>query len=106
MRYTSYLKAAFPSFLVAQQDSGKALPRNSDVRNTAGDLLLRRLDCAVLNWAIGELEADLREPFQTVRGMFVEGGAAFPGSCTMEKSHIQITVRDPACIVGVFQPRT
>ena len=105
VRYTSYLKAAFPSFLVAQQDSGKTLPRNSDVRNTAGDLPLRRLDCAVLNWAIAELETELKEPFYTVRGMFVEGGAAFPGSCIMEKSHIQIAVRDPACIVGVFQPR-
>jgi hypothetical protein len=43
--------------------------------------------------------------FQTVRGVFIEGGEAFPGSCIMEKSHIQIAVRDPACIIGVFQPR-
>lgn len=105
VRYTSYLKDAFPSFLEAQRDSGKPLPSNSGVRNAAGDLLLRRLDCAVLNWAIAELELTLKEQFQTVRGVFIEGGEAFPGSCIMEKSHIQIAVRDPACIVGVFQPR-
>jgi hypothetical protein len=68
-------------------------------------VLLRRLDCAVINWAVTELETELRESFQTVRGVFMEGGEAFPGSCIMEKSHIQIAVRDPAYIVGVFQPR-
>ena len=105
VRYTSYLKEAFPSFVEAQRDAGRTLPSNAEVRNRVGDLLLRRLDCAVLNWAIAELERTLGETFQTVRGVFIEGGEAFPGSCIMEKSHIQIAVRDPACIIGVFQPR-
>lgn len=68
VRYTSYLKEAFPSFLVAQQDSGKPMPSNAGARNAAGDLLLRRLDCAVLNWAIAELERALRQPFQNRPG--------------------------------------
>ena len=105
VRYTSYLKEVFPNFVQAQQDSGRPMPSNAGVRNRVGDLLLRRLDCAMLNWAVTEMERTLSERFQTVRGVFVEGGEAFPGSCIMEKSHIQIAVRDPACIVGVFQPR-
>ncbi len=105
-RYTSYLKAAFPQYLAALEAKGLGLPSNDGRRNKAGDLLLRKLDCAVLNWCISELGQTLGEPFQTVRGVFVEGGEAFPGSCIMEKSHIQIAVRDPACIVGVFQPRS
>jgi len=43
--------------------------------------------------------------YQTVRGVFLEGRPAFPGSKIALKSHIQIAVRDPACIVQIFQPK-
>jgi hypothetical protein len=43
--------------------------------------------------------------YQTVRGVFIEGKPAFPGSKIALKSHIQIAVKDPACIVGVFEPK-
>jgi len=105
VRYTSCLKDAFPSFVYAQGESDEPMPTNAGARNRAGDLLLRRLDCAVLNWAIVALEKELGYSFQTVRGVFVEGDAAFPGSCIMEKSHIQVSVRDARSIVGVFRPR-
>ena len=42
--------------------------------------------------------------FDTIRGMFVEGGKAYPGSGLYKKSHVQIAVRNPACIKGVFFP--
>jgi hypothetical protein len=42
--------------------------------------------------------------YQTVRGVFLEGEPAFPGSKIALKSHIQIAVRDPACILGFFSP--
>ena len=32
------------------------------------------------------------------------GGPAFPGSGIEAESPIQIAVRDPACIIGVFRP--
>jgi hypothetical protein len=77
---------------------GKSAARNPR------DLALRYLDCAMLNWYLFGREAgDL--PYQTVRGCFVEGGPAFPGSGIERQSHIQIAVRDPSCIIiGTFRP--
>ena len=45
-----------------------------------------------------------RDKYQTVRGVFIEGRPAFPGSKVALKSHIQIAVRDPACISELFLP--
>jgi hypothetical protein len=42
--------------------------------------------------------------FDTVRCGFIEGDRAFPGSGIFQQSHIQIAVRNPACILGVFRP--
>lgn len=105
VRYTRYLGAAFPEYVQSLRVSGQEPPRNEGRRNHAGDLLLRRLDCSMLNWAVERLSKQTSNVVQTVRGVFIEGGEAFPGSCIMEKSHIQLAVRDPECIVGVFSPR-
>ena len=43
--------------------------------------------------------------FDTTRGVFTEGGPAFPGAGLFAKSHIQICVRNPNCIQGFFMPR-
>ena len=45
-----------------------------------------------------------RITYQTVRGVFLEGKPAFPGSKIALKSHIQIAVKDRGCIVGFFRP--
>ena len=42
--------------------------------------------------------------FQTVRCAFEEGEAAFPGSKLRTQTHIQIAVREPTCILGIFRP--
>lgn len=105
VRYTSYLRHAFAEYAAAQAANGKSIPINPTARNAAGDILRRPLDCAVLDWSIAQLERALGEPFQTVRGAFIEGAPVFPGSCILSESHIQIAVRDTGCIVGVFQPR-
>lgn len=106
VRYTRYLGDAYPEYLQSLEESGQEPPRNEGRRNQAGDLLLRRLDCSMLNWTVARLSRQTSVTIQTVRGVFVEGGEAFPGSCIMEKSHVQIAVRDPECIVGVFLPRS
>jgi hypothetical protein len=36
---------------------------------------------------------------QTVRGSFAEGAPIYPGSKILQKAHIQIAVRDAACIL-------
>ncbi|MBR6150358.1 MAG: hypothetical protein IKQ25_03685, partial [Lachnospiraceae bacterium] len=44
-------------------------------------------------------------PFDSVRGMFVEGGPAYKGAGIMEKTHTQLCIVNPNCIKGYFLPR-
>ncbi len=65
--------------------------------------LRRNLDCAVINF-LHEVRADRQEPpIDTVRGVFIEGEPVYPGAGMYQKTHIQIAVRNPACIKGVFR---
>ena len=87
---------------------GKPLPVNRSARPGDHDLLLRRLDCGVMNFAMQRSDAKYmagKPHFQTIRGVFTEGGPAFPGSRILDKTHIQIAVRDPSVILGCFRPR-
>jgi hypothetical protein len=99
-RFTSDLAQAFGSFRSAMKSKGWVLPRND---GRMPDRLLRRRDCAVVNWYLAEV-AKASEPYQTVRCAFSEGKSVFPGAGMKTKNHIQIAVRDPTCIVGVFRP--
>jgi len=67
--------------------------------------VFHHLDCAVLNYGLPKIEIFLGSRLQTVRGVFQEGAPAFAGSDIRKKSHIQIAVRDPACILGYFKPQ-
>lgn len=98
--FTANLGQVYPRFVEFLGSAGRDLPINM---GPAPELKRRYLDCAMLNWYLSELEAD-NQLYQTVRGCFVEGGPAFPGSGIEAESHIQIAVRDPACIIGVFRP--
>jgi hypothetical protein len=64
------------------------------------DKMRRPLDCSVLNYLYESMPAP---KFQTVRGVFVEGGQLYPGAHIEAKTHIQLAVRDLACIRGVFR---
>ena len=82
------------------------LPKNKKGRGAARrDRLVRGLDCAVINlFNDQEDQAKGGLCYQSVRGVFEEGSPAFPGACIRTKTHIQIAVRDPNCILGVFVP--
>ena len=95
--HTTALKHAFPVWEATLRAKGLALPANSGGPNA----WLRKLDCAFLNWYLKTVASN----YDTVRCGFVEGGPAFPGSGIMEKSHVQLAIRNPACIVGLFKPR-
>jgi len=87
--------------------TGLDMPKNEKAPH-AGDhnRLLRYLDCAVINFChfLREDEEGLI-PFDTVRGVFPEGGPLFDGSEIQEKTHIQIAVRNTDKILGYFWPR-
>ena len=78
--------------------------------------LIRKLDCATLEFMhdtiLKERNADIardgfsnRSVFDTVRGVFIEGGPVYKGAGIFEKSHIQVCVRNINCIKGFFIPR-
>jgi hypothetical protein len=77
---------------------GRRLPAN---RGRAGRL--RDLDCFVINTCIDDLRERGTE-YDTVRGAFLEGEPVYPTAGFSRESHIQIAVRNPACILGVFRP--
>lgn len=103
-RYTETLQRAWPLFVKAKEASSERIPTNRDPKNKqTRDKLLRYRDCAVINWTISEIEKS-SVAFDTVRGVFQEDAPAFEDSGIRLKSHIQISVRNPTCIIGYFRP--
>ena len=69
------------------------------------DVLLRDLDCSVIE-QIRMFKIDHNDnPFDSVRGVFVEGDPPYPGAEFRAKTHIQICVCNPNCIKGYFAPK-
>ena len=99
------IRAGYDVFAQAATRANAALPINEQAHSGDIDLVKRKLDCAVLNF-VHELRAEQRaEPFDTVRGIFTEGGALYPGGRIMAKTHVQICVRNPKnSIKGYFRP--
>ena len=97
--------------------AGKKLPQNKDLpKDKYHDLILRELDCAVIEYLHQKIEEKINEdaqskgfseykPFDTVRGIFTEGGPIFEGAGIQAKNHIQICIRNLNCIKGFFIPR-
>jgi len=107
-------------FRSLQQDYaliGKEVPVNKDIDSDPHqDKLLRFRDCAAIQYMHQSLKKDYRQDittkgystiklFDSVRGVFPEGGAAFDGAGFKAKSHIQICIRNANCIKGFFQHR-
>jgi hypothetical protein len=109
------LSVAYAGLKALRRASGLPLPKNKDIRSRyKGDKLLRFRDCAVIRHLHALLADpitnqqgadDFIEPFDTVRGLFVEGNAVYPGGGFYRQAHTQIAVISPACIKGIFKPR-
>jgi hypothetical protein len=102
--YTDLLAETYPVFCQTMKEAGTPIPNNEPLTPADDDRLLRKLDCAVVNWTIEQLEEGRDIRFHSVRGVFQEGAAVFPDAGIRRRSHIQIAVRDPACILGYFLP--
>lgn len=83
----------------------KKLPKNLKATGTSHDLMLRELDCAVIE-TLHKSRGDskLRE-YDSVRGVFWEGKELYPNAGFREKDHVQICIRNPNCIKAFFHPR-
>jgi len=64
----------------------------------------RELDCSVLQHLhhLRSLGGDAS--YTSVRAAFHEDAQLYPGASFSRRAHIQICVRDPACILGYFKP--
>ena len=103
---TRLLGKWFAKFRRFFRQKGVQMPQNRAAAGSRrGDKVLRYRDCAVIDYTLRSLAQTEGIKYQTVRGVFLEGKPAFPGSKIALKSHIQIAVRDPACIVAIFGPK-
>ncbi len=90
------LKFAYDSLKGTLEAAEQDLPKNGS------DLLLRRLDCAVVRRLHSILEEEATS-LDTVRGVFIEGSPIYPNAGFNEKTHTQIAVRNISCIKAVFR---
>ena len=92
---TKLLEKNFENVKSSYERSGIDLPTNRHGRNF--------LDCLVIN-ELNRKAAEVGLPFQTVRCPFLEGSEVFPGSAIRSQSHVQLVVKNPMNILGVFRP--
>lgn len=95
------LSMAYDLLKYESEEAETDLPINSG----KDDKPLRRLDCAVIE-RLHKMNEDLHKTaYDSVRGIFFEGAPIYPGSGILEKTHVQICVRNPNCIKGYFAPK-
>ena len=92
-----WVKVAFDSLSEIAAAAGVELRPNSN------DHLRRNLDCAVIRRLHTLLETKKLPPVDTIKGVFTEGQPLYPSAGFREKTHVQIAVRNPDCIKGVFR---
>jgi hypothetical protein len=103
-RCTELLAKMARPYIEGLKAAGGPIPENKGKDRGA-----RNLDCAIINFSL-ERFAEGEVTYQCVRGGFTEGPPIFDDGqgCKTElcmESHVQIAVRDPACIIGTFRPR-
>jgi len=103
------VQVAYTGLRSRLEKTGIPLPQNRDPESLDfgdredSDRVLRELDCAVINYLHQVREESQLAHFDSVRGLFPEGGSAFDGSMFMEMTHTQICVRNQENVHGVFR---
>jgi|WetSurMetagenome_2_1015567.scaffolds.fasta_scaffold155251_3 hypothetical protein len=97
------LSKVYKPFKEVVKLQGGEMPVNKKIKS--GEMLKRNLDCAIIqfyHYVKYKMDTPL---YDSVRGVFWEGGPLYPGAGLSKKNHIQICVRNPNCIKGLFMPR-
>ena len=92
-----YVKSAHKLLVKLFEKNGAPLPVNKN------NNMMRYLDCAVIDYLHDLREKSDLPPIDTVKGVFHEGAPLYENSGFFEKTHIQICVRNPDMIKGVFR---
>ena len=98
------VRQAHDLFIEEQEDAGLAIPVNKGLDGRKDELILRRLDCAVVRFLHDVLARMDLPPFDTVRGLFPEGEPLYDGAGFRARNHIQLAVCNTDMIKGVFYP--
>ena len=98
------LKKGYETLVAMCKETGMQMPQNTSLGNST-DLLLRKLDCAVIETMHKINRLANKRPYDSVKGVFWEGKPLYPNAGFTEKNHIQICVCNPNCIKGYFLPR-
>ena len=95
------VKQAYGALKNSMTAAAIPMPKNVGLTPDKGG---RLLDCAVMN-LLHTMRADKKqEHYDSVRGPFLEGRRVYRGSGFRSHNHIQICVRETACIKGYFRP--
>lgn len=99
------IRAAHRDMKHFMAQTGTAAPANKPGFQGDVDLVKRHLDCATVNF-VHLLRAKRGLPaYDTVRGSFTEGRPLYEGAKIMDRTHIQICVRQPGVSIrGYFRP--
>lgn len=116
-KFIDAIEVYFESLKQDLEKVGDKLPANKDANHDEfRDKLIRELDCMViqhLHQKIKEaIDSDIStlgyselKHFDSIRGLFTEGGPAFPGAGIRKRNHIQVCIRNKNCIKAFFIPR-
>ena len=115
--YIELLPTFYESMIQDLAIANKAIPKNKNhEKDKHQDLLIRELDCAVFEYMHQRIKEQIESnvnsagnselrPFDTIRGVFTEGGPVYTGAAIQCKTHIQVCIRNLNCIKGFFHPR-
>lgn len=99
------LTSAWTNLVISNIEEGSSLANKASTRGENGELMLRYLDCYVINSLHDFNKNNGIRPFDSVRAAFWEGREIYPTAGFRGKSHIQLCVCNPDCVLGLFLPR-
>ena len=96
--WENIVKPTYDNGNIQSNKAGKKIGEN-------GELMLRFLDCHVIEALHKYNEDNHYEEFDSVRAPFWEGTEIYPTAGFFTKTHIQLCVRNTDCILGYFLPK-
>ena len=116
-RFIEMIQSYYSLMELSYSQFNKDLPKNKDLKSDSyKDKIILELDCSVIEYMhqkiLEERDVEISKNgfsgykiFDSARGIFTEGGPAFPGAGIQSKNHVQICIRNLNCIKGFFMPR-
>ena len=103
------VRVSYEGLRAFAEKNGTPISENKDAAKLAvGNKVIRLLDCQVINnlfkiYKEAQTKNPSLQPYGTVRSLFPEGEELYPTAGFWSKTHVQVCVRDPSQILGVFR---